>query len=223
LKEYYVEYATNAYKFKRAKAVAAAAAAAGAVGAVLVDATVLVDEDDDSDDGRFALWNYEKEKAVATGEPVGEPNFKELFEAEFEEAFMHWVAYARSIKWDKEFDMTGRHKPYDEIEDMMHLEVGKLYKRIENDPKYGLLPLMARASRGSIGALPAESYCERVLSCANLVMTTGNTLLSSAEVDMVVVLRMNRDFMKYMREKHPDLASKANTEVSLLDNAEVIV
>ena len=51
---------------------------------------------------------------------------------------------------------------------------------------------MACNSTGQLGALSAESYCERVLSCANNVVITGNTLLSDEEVEMLVVLRMNR-------------------------------
>ena len=47
---------------------------------------------------------------------------------------------------------------------------------------------MAGCSKGQIGALKAESFCERVLSQANLVMNEGNTLLSDAELDMPVVL-----------------------------------
>ena len=37
-------------------------------------------------------------------------------------------------------------------------------------------------------------------------MTKGSTLLSSAKVDMLVVLRMNRRFMAYMREHHPEVS-----------------
>ena len=61
---------------------------------------------------------------------------------------------------------------------------------------------MACNSVGQLGALSAESYCERVLSCANNVVTKGNTLLSDEEVEMLVVLRMNRDFMAFMREHY---------------------
>ena len=65
----------------------------------------------------------------------------------------------------------------------------------------GLIPLMASCSKGQIGALNAESFCERVLSQANLVMTDGNTLLSDEELEMIVILRMNREFMEFMREQ----------------------
>ena len=51
----------------------------------------------------------------------------------------------------------------------------------------------------------SESVCERVLSQANCVMTTGNTLLSDDELEMLVVLRMNREFMEFMREHYAHL------------------
>ena len=39
-------------------------------------------------------------------------------------------------------------------------------------------------------------------SFRKLVMTEGNTLLSDAELEMLVVLQMNRGFMEFMRTKH---------------------
>ena len=53
-------------------------------------------------------------------------------------------------------------------------------KLIKSDPDrkiYGHILFMASCSYASIGALNAESFCERVLSAANLVVTDGNTLL----------------------------------------------
>ena len=60
--------------------------------------------------------------------------------------------------------------------------------------------------QGQLGALNAESYCERILSCSNLVMTDGNTMLSDEEVEMLVVLRMNRKWMVFMREHYKGTA-----------------
>jgi len=65
--------------------------------------------------------------------------------------------------------------------------------------KYGWLPRMASSSRGQIGALCAESFCERILSCANDVCSEDNTGLGCEEINMLVVLRMNREFMEFMR------------------------
>ena len=64
---------------------------------------------------------------------------------------------------------------------------------------------MASCSFAQLGALNAESFCERVLRCAGHVLTDGNTLLSDEELEMLVILRMNRKFMEFMRERYPDL------------------
>ena len=89
--------------------------------------------------------------------------------------------------------------------------MGKLYLKIEaSDPErkvYGYLPLLASCCYGQIGALNAESFCERSLRCAGHVLTEGNSLLDSKELEMLVILRMNRDFMEFMREHYPDLAT----------------
>ena len=87
----------------------------------------------------------------------------------------------------------------------MHLDKEPLYRKImetdEGGHLYKLIPLMATASYGQIGALNAESYCERVLSCANDVLTKGmNTVLKDEELELLVILRMNRDFMKFIAQ-----------------------
>jgi len=93
----------------------------------------------------------------------------------------------------------------------MYIDIGIVYKWISEvkDPSqslFGLIPLMASCSVGQLGALNAESFCERMLSCANLVMTDGNTLLSDDELEMLVILRMNRNFMEFMHKNYSHLA-----------------
>ena len=66
--------------------------------------------------------------------------------------------------------------------------------------------------------LNAESFCERILSQANLVMTDGNTLLSDEEVEMVTVLRVNRDFMEWMRDNYGHV-SLQKFKMSVVDEA----
>ena len=61
---------------------------------------------------------------------------------------------------------------------------------------------MASCSDGQIGALNAESFCERVLSVCNNAMTDGNMLLSDEELEWLVVLRINSSFMEFMRENY---------------------
>ena len=100
----------------------------------------------------------------------------------------------------------------DLVEDLMDLDMGVLYTHLEKVDTgrhmYGLIPKMACNSTGQLGALSAESYCERVLSCANNVVVAGNTLLSDEEVEMVVILRMNRQFMEFMREHYGEEAKQ---------------
>jgi hypothetical protein len=57
---------------------------------------------------------------------------------------------------------------------------------------------MASSSSGQIGYLPAESFNERMISAANDIVTEGNTLLDDEEIEMLVLLRMNSDFMEFM-------------------------
>ena len=55
---------------------------------------------------------------------------------------------------------------------------------------------------GQLGALNAESFFERCLSCANLVVTNGNILLLDEEVSMLVELRMNVEFIERKHYAH---------------------
>ena len=71
---------------------------------------------------------------------------------------------------------------------------------------------MVSCSKGQIGALNAESLCERVISAANLVVDEGNTLLSDKHVTMLTVLRMSRDFMEYMRANYNSESRQAFTK-----------
>ncbi len=56
----------------------------------------------------------------------------------------------------------------------------------------------------TLGALNAESFCERVLSCVKLVVSDLHLSLKAEEIRMLVMLRMNREFMEYMRASYPD-------------------
>ena len=48
--------------------------------------------------------------------------------------------------------------------------------------KYGKLTKMSTCSKGSIGSLFPASFCERINSCANQVLTLGNSLLGDSEM-----------------------------------------
>eukprot|EP00978_Attheya_sp_CCMP212_P018097 scaffold49124_cov33-Attheya_sp.AAC.1 len=88
----------------------------------------------------------------------------------------------------------------------MSLNMGVVYNDIIKSDmerkRYGYLPLMTSCSKGQNGALNAESYAERANSMGKLVLTDGNSLLKDDETEMLVVLRMNMDFMCFMREHY---------------------
>jgi hypothetical protein len=96
----------------------------------------------------------------------------------------------------------------------MRLDIGRVYLQlIEEDnkraaggieKKFGFIPVMAGCSDGQLGALNAEGFAERAFSCSSLVMDDGSTLLGDKDLEMLVVLRMNRTFMAFMREHYFD-------------------
>ena len=100
---------------------------------------------------------------------------------------------------------------YDVIADLLHANMFKVYSdmlRSESlrlkkglSAKFGYLPMMAVAA---LGALNAESFCERVLSCVKLVVSDLHVRLKAEEIRMLVMLRMNREFMEYMRKTYAD-------------------
>ena len=114
-----------------------------------------------------------------------------------------------------------------DIMELFYVDMGKVMTNDDNlcigpdaDRKlYGYLPKMATTSRGSIGALMASSFPERVNSPGNQILTKGNTLLSEDEINKVVVLRMNRSFMKYMRLHHPE-ASEQHFKMTVLKSGD---
>jgi hypothetical protein len=123
-----------------------------------------------------------------------------------------WFAVCPELKAKKEKDKTIG-EPLDLTHDLMRLDIGKLYKEVARGDQgrrvYGYLPVMASCSKGQLGALSAESYCERVLSVANQVVVEGNTLLGDDEVEMVTLLRMNCAFMQSMRKTYGAEAKQA--------------
>jgi len=52
------------------------------------------------------------------------------------------------------------------------------------------------------------SFCERILSEANDVCHDGNTLLDTEDINILVVLRMNQEFMQHMRRIYPKLCGQ---------------
>lgn len=157
---------------------------------------------DDDDDGAART-------ALAASLPTGAPAPID-WGIEFDK---HYKAYRRrmaAIDWREEFpEMELPDGELDLINDLVSCDITRILdKLVVEDPdrsKYGFLPLMATGFKGSLGSLLASSFAERINSAANLILTDGNTLLSPGELSMIVVLRMNRRFMEYMRKYYGHL------------------
>jgi len=98
------------------------------------------------------------------------------------------------------------------------VDISAELKNLFTDPtlaQFGyLMTKMATTSRGSIAALLAVSFCERINSVANQVMTKGNTLLGTDEVNMHTVVRMNREFIEYYRARFPELLKQQHLKMA---------
>jgi len=70
--------------------------------------------------------------------------------------------------------------------------------------KFGYFPMMTVAT---LGVLNAESFCECVLSCVKMVVSDLHVSPKAEEIHMLVMLRMNREFMEYMRTSYGCIAS----------------
>ena len=124
-------------------------------------------------------------------------------------------------------------KNYDLMGDLLEADVLMLFRQVLREEEslvkvggqaqFGYLPTMALAN---IGAMNAESFCERILSCASLVVTDLHTSLDHEEVRMLTMLRMNKSLMEYMRKEYDNLhshieASETRITKELRDKAEV--
>ena len=118
---------------------------------------------------------------------------------DFDRASQFW--FHTAFNWHAEFPRTKFHCPLDtqpQLHELLTLDMSKFYLKLLSDEKFGLFPLMAGCSLGQIGALNAESFCEQLISVANLIQTKGNTLMKDDLIKMLVILRMNKNFMGYM-------------------------
>ena len=179
--------------------------------------------DEEAVSGDEAISSDDVDEAAAEAARMQQ---EEDIKAEFKRVFKNyrkmaevidWLALSEELKLNLKPPKNG--VKYDVME-LWYVDKGKVIKHlcIDADPDrvlYGYLPKMATTSRGAIGALLAVSFCERINSVANQVVTKGNSVLGTDEISKIVVLRMNRDFMEYMREKHPQ-TSRQHSNMTVL-------
>ena len=138
-------------------------------------------------------------------------------ETEFVSKFRAWRVHPAKVDWKKvDASVNVRDSSAPDMLELMAMNVASLYKDLDKG-QFGHLPAMASCSKGQIGALNAESFCERCLSCANLIITEGNTLMHDDEVMMLVILRMNVDFMEFMRENYSHLIGRQPWKMTIVE------
>ena len=179
---------------------------------------------------------------------------EKALEIECAAALKRWVGYGRGLDWSPylkdrvtkpaagntpdvvnfETEVAAvQQKNYDLMGDLLEADVLMLFRQVLREEEslvkvggqsqFGYLPTMALAN---IGAMNAESFCERILSCASLVVTDLHTSLDHEEVRMLTMLRMNKSLMEYMRKEYDNLhshieASETRITKELRDKAEV--
>jgi len=159
----------------------------------------------------FDLGPGEEEKEVECEDD--ETLERKRLEGEFEEAYVNWKGLIRKTKWidymleQKKREIQEEQRAIDILEDLVDAQMMLLFKQIVTDEQirhkklYGLLPLLASCH---LRALNSESFCKRVISCANNVVTKLHTRLAPDLIEKLVVLRMNKGFMEYMRQRYAD-------------------
>ena len=150
-----------------------------------------------------------KKQEAKTNSTIACPNF--------DDAWDNWLLASSHMKWKerfpKELKDVENEESMDTIHDLMTLDVlQQVYKDFIEDPDdcgffvlYGYLPQLALCY---IGANLASSFCERVNSCAKNIMTHDRTMLSDNHLEMLCYLRMNRDYIYYLKIKYPHIMRK---------------
>ena len=237
LKKAYVIYAKNAEAYRESLV----ARGASADNEAKDDATGDAEDDAEDDADTYADTGWSDDDipapAPAAARPVRPPvELAVDWEARFDSDYKNFRTRCSQIDWPGKFpDWPGKFpdldvptdRPLDLLHDLIYCDLTLIFTElIDEDPdrsKYGFLPYMATGSEGSVSSLIASSFSERVNSCANLVLTDGNSLLHPNEINMLVVLRMNREFMIYMRKYYGNLSRQqfAMTVISPGDNGDV--
>ena len=127
----------------------------------LYQGTVWSDDEDEAEEDRDQVEEVAKETIALEEAKKVLKNWKKL-EVDW---LVMYPDLAAKKKAGESLDLT---------EDLMRLDIGTVYKHVAHidtgNQLFGEIPAMASSSVGQLGALSAESFCERILSCANNVI-----------------------------------------------------
>jgi hypothetical protein len=93
-------------------------------------------------------------------------------------------------------------------EHLFDLDLGAMYCKLMKNPMLNCYKPCFVAGLALCSSNLSQSFCERTISTAALVMPDSNTLMQPHLVEMCCVLRMNRRFVEHMRSSYPDLPAK---------------
>lgn len=129
-------------------------------------------------------------------------------EDEFTAAWNEWSLLEVDWKAFYPDDIPTDTLDIDCISHLMKVDIGVVMRLLKKDKKYGLIPVLAGGCMGQIGALNSESFCERILSQASLILDEGNTLMTDEVVEMLTVLRMSSEFMLFMSDRYSSVVKQ---------------
>ena len=238
LKVEYVKYALCAHLYDKEKAAAQAAAKAAAGDSADLVSSSSTEKESAAAASQTSAWSSDEEmdgkdsaadesvadsvaaqKAALEISPSAREALEKRFEVEFDSVFKNYRRLGESIDWQSlsaELEL-GLKPPKNgtkhDVVELLHVDMGKVMKHLcivpdKNCALYGYLPKMATASRGSIGASCASGFKERLTSCASDVLADGESLYSQEAIEKIAVLRMNSEFMKFMRSTFPEVSQQ---------------
>ena len=138
---------------------------------------------------------------------------KKKLSADFQKHFARWRVTIRNIDsveggWAKLFPECNLPSKPDPIRHLRTVPLMKFYtamkaeKSKRGNPMYGLLPDLALFSRACVGALGASSYCERIASGGNNIVTDKSCSLSNRNVNILTTMKMNADFVDFLKDRY---------------------
>ena len=164
------------------------------------------------DSGSETYSSYSDENSVRKFKTDSE------WRAEAKTVHKNWRKFSKQIKWEKlcaslipraneikKNISVGKKDGWNIVSDLLTVSLKSHISKVKLGDKdrksFGYLPYMAKTW---LGRLMAESFSERMLSNAKIVINPGNMRLNPIEMEQLVILRMNRKFMQYMKLKYPE-------------------
>ena len=96
--------------------------------------------------------------------------------------------------------------------DLWDLDLAPYYHQLDESGAFGYIPKLALTL---LGAAISASYVERVNSAGKKVYPVIRKMLDLNVCEMLVILRMNREFFTCFEKQHPRLLLELTSKVDL--------